>query len=83
MGRIELHELPGDKRAGELVRLVDRMHRSRRRIVVWVADPGRLQMLDDFLWTYDKLAFIPHAVWTDGADVADETVVLTSEAVNP
>ena len=60
-----------------------RLHGERRRVVVWVSDEGRLRILDDFLWTADKLAFLPHAVWAEGIDVADEPVVLVCRPVNP
>lgn len=79
MARIHLHELPGDKRAGELARLVEDLYRERRRIVIWVADEDRLQILDDYLWTYHKLAFLPHRVWRGGAMPQDESVLLVSD----
>ena len=83
MTRLELHPLPGAKRAAEVAELVARLHGERRRVVVWVSDEGRLRILDDFLWTADKLAFLPHAVWAEGIDVADEPVVLVCRPVNP
>jgi DNA polymerase IIIc chi subunit len=81
--RLELHSLPGAKRAAEVAELVARLHGERRRVVVWVSDEGRLRILDDFLWTADKLAFLPHAVWAEGVDMADEPVVLVCRPVNP
>jgi len=81
--RLELHDLTGSKRAGELTKLVEGLYRARRRVVIWVTDQGRLQILDDYLWTYEKLAFLPHAVWSGGGDQADEPIVLTSEPANP
>ncbi len=80
MTRLEFHELTGEKRARELAGLVDRLYRDGRRIVIWVADPGRLRILDDYLWTFEKLAFVPHAVWADGGEM-DEKVVLAAEPV--
>ena len=64
MPRLVLHPLPGSKRAGELTRLLDELWRAGRRVVVWVEDEGRRQILDDFLWTHHKLAFLPHALWS-------------------
>ncbi len=81
MTRLEFHTLAGEKRARELAGLVDRLYRDGRRIVIWVADPGRLQILDDYLWTFEKLAFVPHAVWVDGGEM-DEKVVLTAEPMD-
>ncbi len=82
MTRLEFHPLPGEKRARELAALVERLYREGRRVVIWVADPGRLQILDDYLWTFEKLAFIPHGVPVGGGGV-DEPVALTAEPVNP
>ena len=83
MTRLELHPLPGAKRAAEVAELVARLHRQRRPIVVWVSDEDRLRILDDFLWTADKLGFLPHAVAAEGVDMAGEPVVLVCRPVNP
>ena len=80
MTRLEFHELAGEKRARELAGLVDRLYRDGRRVVIWVADPGRLQILDDYLWTFEKLAFVPHAVWVEGEQM-DEAVLLVADPV--
>lgn len=83
MARLVLHDLPTDKRAGELVRLVEAMVSDGRRVVVWVADEGRRQILDNYLWTFSKLSFVPHALWQPAMGEVDEPVVLTGEPGNP
>ena len=83
MAHLELHQLSTDKRAGELAALLERLHRERLRVVVWVADEGRRQILDDYLWTFQKLAFVPHALWCSELGEVEEPVVLVGEAVNP
>ena len=83
MARLELHQLPTQKRAGELAALLQRLHSERKAVVVWVADEGRRQILDDFLWTFRKLAFIPHVVWSESLGEVDDPVVLVGETVNP
>ena len=83
MARLELHPLSSEKRAGELAALRERLHRARSRVVVWVADEGRRQILDDYLWTFRKLAFVPHAVWSPEVGDLDDPVVLVGEPVNP
>ena len=60
-----------------------RLHGERRRVVVWVSDEGRLRILDDFLWTADKLGFLPHAVAAEGVDMTGEPAVLVCRPVNP
>ena len=83
MARLELHPLSSEKRAGELAALLERLHRARSRVVVWVADEGRRQILDDYLWTFRKLAFVPHVVWSPEVGDLDDPVVLVGEPVNP
>lgn len=39
-------------------------------MVVWMSDQGRRQILDEYLWTYQELAFVPHVVWEPGLGVA-------------
>jgi DNA polymerase-3 subunit chi len=80
---VKLHALAGDKRAGELAALVDRLFRERQRVVVWVADEGRRQILDDYLWTFQKLSFVPHLLWSPSQGEVSEPVVIVGEPANP
>jgi len=83
MARLELHDLKSDKRAGELTALLSKLYESRARVVVWVADEGRRQILDDYLWTFQKLAFLPHILWGPELGDVEEGIVLVGAAVNP
>lgn len=83
MARLELHDLKSDKRAGELTALLSRLHETHARVVVWVADEGRRQILDDYLWTFQKLAFLPHVLWGPELGEVEDAIVLVGEPVNP
>ncbi|MCW8984713.1 MAG: DNA polymerase III subunit chi [Thermoanaerobaculales bacterium] len=83
MAQLELHELKSEKRAGELTALLSRLCESRARVVVWVADEGRRQILDDYLWTFQKLAFLPHVLWGPNLGEVEEAIVLVGEPTNP
>jgi DNA polymerase IIIc chi subunit len=83
MARLELHPLSTDKRAGELAAILDTLHRRRVRVVVWVADEGRRQILDEYLWTFQKLAFVPHALWGPELGEVEDPIVLVGEPANP
>ncbi len=83
MARLVLHPLPGSKRAGELTRLLDELWRAGRRVVVWVQDEGRRQVLDDYLWTFSKLAFLPHSLWTPSMGEVADPIVLVGDTANP
>ncbi len=78
-----LHDLQSDKRAGELARLIESLAADRRRLIVWVADEGRRQVLDDWLWTFDKGSFVPHLVWQSAMGEVDDPVVLSGDEGNP
>jgi DNA polymerase-3 subunit chi len=80
---IVLHDLTGPKRAGRLAKLVESIYRENRRVVVWVADEGRLHILDEYLWTFEQLSFLPHAVWAENVTEFDEPVALVSVPKNP
>ena len=83
MARLELHQLKTEKRAGELTALLSKLYESRTRVVVWVADEGRRQILDDYLWTFQKLAFLPHVLWGPNLGEVEEAIALVGEPTNP
>ena len=83
MTRIELHDLKSDKRAGELARLIETLAGDGRRLIVWVADEGRRQIFDDWLWTFERLAFVPHSIWQPSLGEVVDPVVLVGEPANP
>ncbi len=81
--RLILHPLTGEKRAGALAHVVEELYHDGRRAVVWVEDEGRRQLLDDYLWTFQKQAFVPHCLWQPGMETPMEPVVLLGEPANP
>jgi DNA polymerase-3 subunit chi len=83
VARVELHALKTPKRAKQVAELLDQLHREGARVVVWVADEGRRQILDDYLWTFEKLAFVPHLLWSPRLGDVDDPVVLVGEPANP
>lgn len=83
MARVHLHPIPSPKRAAEVASLLVRLYGAGRRVVVWVGDAGRMAILDDFLWSFDRLSFLPHAIASGSETDADEPVVLVSEPANP
>ena len=83
VAHLELHTLRSEKRAGELAVLLERLHRARARVVIWVADEGRRQIFDDYLWTYQKLAFLPHVLWSPQLGEVEDAIVLVGEPANP
>jgi len=83
MAKLELHDLATEKRAGDLARLVESLTAEGKRLAVWVADDGRRQIFDDWLWTFDRLAFVPHSLWQSSLGEVDDPVVLLGAEANP
>ncbi len=83
VAHVELHDLKSPKRARQLAALLADLHQQGVRAVVWVADEGRRQILDDYLWTFEKLSFVPHSLWSPGLGDVEEPIVLVGEPVNP
>jgi DNA polymerase III, chi subunit len=51
-------------------------------VVVQTADAARRDALDTHLWTWREESFLPHGT-DDGADAAEQPVLLTTEPGNP
>lgn len=83
VARLDLHTLETPKRAKQLAALLEHLHREGARVVVWVADEGRRQILDDYLWTFEKLAFVPHLLWSSKLGEVTDPIVLVGEPANP
>ena len=80
---VVLHTLRSPKRARKLAALLVQLHGEGAHVVVWVADEGRRQILDDYLWTFEKLAFVPHILWSPPLGEVDDPIVLVGEPANP
>ena len=80
---VVLHTLRSPKRARQLAALLVQLHGEGARVVVWVADEGRRQILDDYLWTFEKLAFLPHILWSPPLGEVDDAIVLVGQPANP
>jgi DNA polymerase III subunit chi len=52
------------------------------RAVVQAGSQERVEALDAHLWTYDEESFLPHVTEAE-EDVADNPIVLTTQAHNP
>lgn len=80
MTRIDFHSNVGDKIA-YVCRLV-RKARSARFRVVLLSEEHELQRLDDALWTFSELDFLPH-VRADDPLAASTPIVLTDRDDHP
>lgn len=75
MTRVDFHFNAPDK-IGYGCRLVRKIHRAGQKVVVCGTDVALLERLDEALWTFSALEFIPH-VWAQDALAAQTPVVLS------
>lgn len=80
---VTLHVLGGRKVARDVCELVERLFSQGSEVVVWLADPGRAGLLDDYLWTFSQSSFVPHGRWVAGGDAVDPVTILEGSVMNP
>ncbi|KVM60316.1 DNA polymerase III subunit chi [Burkholderia ubonensis] len=76
MTRIDFHTNVGDSLA-YACRLLRKAYQAGQPVVV-LAEPARLRALDERLWTFSPLDFIPHC-GIDSRHATDTPIVLTAE----
>lgn len=64
-------------------RLVEKMYLQKQRGVVWAPDEEMYQRLNDVLWTFSKISFIPHGGKSDGVEPANQPFWMTASLENP
>jgi len=75
MTRIDFHLNAPDKLA-YACRLLRKIHRAEQRAVVYHGDAAWLARLDQLIWTFAPLEFIPHVLASD--PLAAETPIVLS-----
>ena len=83
MTRVLFHQLPGEKRAPSVLREAIRLYEEGRPCLIWVEDSGHRAAFDEYLWNYEKLAFVPHLNWNSGMGEVVDPIVLLGEAGAP
>ena len=62
------------ERQGLLLRLLKKVLAERQTAVLWFDDANAARRCDEWLWLFDELAFLPHAL--ADADVATRTPIV-------
>lgn len=81
MARVDFHTGMPDPIA-YCCRLIRKAYSSGQRMVVLLRDRSQLQQLDDNLWTFSDLDFLPH-VSAQHPHAAQTPIVLTADALEP
>jgi DNA polymerase-3 subunit chi len=74
MTRIDFHSNVADK-IGYACRLVRKARAADCRVVLYADDPAQLRTLDDALWTFSELDFLPHAMADDALAVRTPVIL--------
>jgi DNA polymerase-3 subunit chi len=61
-------------------RLVEKVVQAGHRLVVYAPNVERMQQLDQVLWTFASLAFVPHGCLTDPFPEEQPVLLMTPEA---
>ena len=79
---VEFIEIMGGKLAPHICAQAQRFFAQRQRVLIVVADERQARGLDDFMWRWDKLAFLPHCIDDSSPASAAEAVVITTKEHN-
>lgn len=83
MTRIEFIKLERPEKARHLCELAEEFYLQGRRVLVMVQDDNQGVTLDQFMWTWKKAAFLPHAYDNGAQECFDEPVVIGIREENP
>jgi DNA polymerase-3 subunit chi len=76
MPRIEFIRLKKPEKAKHLCELAEEFFLTGKRVLIVVQDDNQGVTLDQFLWTWKKGSFIPHAYDNGAVDCLDEPVLI-------
>ena len=79
MTRVDFH-FNAENRLQHCCRLIRKIYRAGQKVVVFDNSPVHLAKLDQTLWTFSQLEFIPH-VMASSAEALETPVLLACEPV--
>lgn len=82
MTRVDFYLMESGDKEQFTCRLINKIFDKKHRVYVHTADEVQAQKLDQLLWTYHDLAFIPHGL-VAGRPVAAELPVLIGHGEPP
>lgn len=82
--KVHFYDLAPDKQWGMVFKLADAAWRRETHVLIHCGDEAEARALDDFLWTVEDDAFVPHErLAGDGLEDPDARVVIVTEEVAP
>ena len=82
MGEIRFHHLERRRVDQALPVLLERAYDEGKRVLVRAPSEEMVAALNDRLWTYDDVSFLPHGAAGDG-DPMTQPIFLTDKVENP
>ena len=82
MTRIEFIKLERPEKARIFCELAEEFFIQGQRVLVMVEDDNQGVTLDQFMWVWKKVSFLPHVYDNGAVECLDEPVVITTRAEN-
>lgn len=76
---VEFIKLEKAEKARHCCLLADKYFNAGKRVLITVQDQDQGHALDKFMWSWRKMAFIPHVFLEDEEEQADEAVIITTD----
>jgi len=83
MPKVRFIRLNKPEKALHLCQLAERYFNAGRRVLIRIADENQAVTLDQFMWTWKKGTFLPHACDNGTVECHDEPVVIALSERNP
>lgn len=77
MTHVSFYQLDGAPIDRVLPKLLEKAYALRKASLVLSPVPHRIDHLNDFLWTYESDAFLPHGILTD-KNASDQPILLST-----
>ncbi len=81
--RVEFIKLKRPEKARHLCEEAGRYFQEGSKVLITVIDENQAVTLDQFMWTWQKGSFLPHAFDNGAVDCLDEPVIISTEEKNP
>ena len=84
MTEFTAYKVVGSEVMQGLVKLIETVYSKGNRLLIYCSDGAKIQQLDNFLWTFKQLAFIPHATIHDEQELKleDQPILFTNREDN-
>ncbi|MEZ4485389.1 MAG: DNA polymerase III subunit chi [Syntrophotaleaceae bacterium] len=76
MTQVEFVKLKRPEKAKHLCELAEQFFQEGKKVFITVSDQNQAVTLDQFMWTWNKGSFIPHAYANGAVDCLEEPIII-------